>query len=76
MTDRKLEEVAALLPADPESRETCDGMADDYAYHRALDEVDRLWDAAPGTPEHRRLEELGAAIAAYEAEKYPMDGSP
>lgn len=32
----------------------------------ALAEIERLWHAAPSTPEHDRLEALGALVSAYE----------
>ena len=41
--------------------------------HRAaLAEVERLWDAKPGTPEHDRLEVLVTLIEAYEAKRHPI----
>ncbi len=43
------------------------------AYKAAIAEVDRLWDAKPGTPEHDRLEVLGILVDAYEAERWPID---
>jgi HTH-type transcriptional regulator / antitoxin HigA len=41
--------------------------------HRAaLAEVERLWEAKPGTPEHDRLEVLVTLIEAYEAKRDPI----
>jgi HTH-type transcriptional regulator/antitoxin HigA len=41
--------------------------------HRAaLGEVERLWEAKPGTPEHDRLEVLVTLIEAYEAKHHPI----
>jgi HTH-type transcriptional regulator/antitoxin HigA len=41
--------------------------------HRAaLAEVERLWEAKPGTPEHDRLEVLVTLIEAYEAKHHPI----
>jgi HTH-type transcriptional regulator/antitoxin HigA len=41
--------------------------------HRAaLAEVERLWDAKAGTPEHDRLEVLVTLIEAYEAKHHPI----
>jgi HTH-type transcriptional regulator/antitoxin HigA len=41
--------------------------------HRAaLAEVENLWDAKPGTPEHDRLEVLVTLIEAYEAKHHPI----
>src|SRR5689334_9715087 len=38
----------------------------------ALKEVERLWDAAPGTPEADRLEVLFTLVEAYEARHHPI----
>jgi len=41
--------------------------------HRAaLTEVERLWEAKPGTVEHDRLEVLVTLIDAYEAKHHPI----
>ena len=41
--------------------------------HRAaLAEVERLWEARPGTPDHDRLEVLVTLIEAYEAKHHPI----
>ncbi len=41
--------------------------------HRgALAEVERLWEAKPGSPEHDRLEVLVTLIEAYEAKHHPI----
>jgi HTH-type transcriptional regulator / antitoxin HigA len=41
--------------------------------HRAaLAEVERLWEAKPGTPEHDRLDVLVTLIEAYEAKRHPI----
>jgi HTH-type transcriptional regulator/antitoxin HigA len=41
--------------------------------HRAaLAEVERLWEAKPGTPEHDHLEVLVTLIEAYEAKHHPI----
>jgi HTH-type transcriptional regulator / antitoxin HigA len=41
--------------------------------HRAaLAEIERLWQAAPGTAEHDRLEVLGLLVNAYEEESWPV----
>jgi HTH-type transcriptional regulator/antitoxin HigA len=43
------------------------------ADHRAaLKEVERLWDAAPGTPNGDRVEVLVTLIEAYEARHFPI----
>jgi len=41
-------------------------------YQAALEEVKRLWDCAPDTPEGERLLVLVAAVEGYEEEHYPM----
>lgn len=42
-------------------------------YHAALTEIETLMDAALDTPEGRRLDELVAAVQAYEAIHYDLD---
>ena len=43
------------------------------ADHRAaLKEVERLWDADPGTPDGDRIDVLVTLIEAYEAEHFPI----
>lgn len=41
-------------------------------YRTALGEVERLWEAAPGTPDGDRVEVLATLIEAYEAEHHPI----
>ena len=41
-------------------------------YRTALNEVERLWEAEPGTPAGDRVEVLATLIEAYEAEHYPI----
>ena len=41
-------------------------------YQEALEEIDTLFDAQPGTPEADRLEILVTLVEAYEAEHYPL----
>jgi HTH-type transcriptional regulator/antitoxin HigA len=41
-------------------------------YEAALQEIDRLFEAAPQTPEADRLEILAILVEDYEAEHYPM----
>lgn len=45
----------------------------DEEHTAALKEVDKLWGCTLGTPEHYRLEELAAALDAYEKARWPMD---
>ncbi len=39
----------------------------------AVEEIESLWDAGPGTPEHDRLEILGTLVDSYEATRWPID---
>ncbi len=41
-------------------------------YQTALQEIDRLFDVAPNTPEEDRLELLTILVETYEAEHYPI----
>jgi len=45
----------------------------DQDHANAVAEVERLWNATPGTPEHDRLEVLGTLIDVYEAQRWPID---
>jgi HTH-type transcriptional regulator / antitoxin HigA len=42
-------------------------------YQNALKEVERLFDAAPNTPEFDRLDILSTLVEAYEQLVYPID---
>lgn len=42
-------------------------------YDAALDEVEGLMGAKPGTPEGDRLDVLTTLVEAYEARRYPID---
>ena len=44
----------------------------DAEYEAALAEIDRLFDAAPNTPEGDRLEVLAALVEAYEEQHYSI----
>ena len=41
-------------------------------YETALEEIEALWEATPGTPEADRLDLLVMLVEAYEAEHYPI----
>ena len=41
-------------------------------YEAALVEVEHLWEAAPGSPEHDRLDVLATLIEAYEEKHHPI----
>ena len=44
-------------------------------HEATLIEIERLWDALPGTPDHERLQILGALVSAFEDRKYPIEPS-
>jgi HTH-type transcriptional regulator/antitoxin HigA len=44
----------------------------DADHQDALEEIERLWDAEPGTPEGDRLEVLMTLVEAYEDEHHPI----
>ena len=44
----------------------------DADYRAALDEVERIWDAEPGTPDGDRVEVLSTLIEVYEGQHYPI----
>lgn len=41
-------------------------------YETALEEIEALWEATPGTPEADRVDLLVMLVEAYEAEHYPV----
>lgn len=41
-------------------------------YETALEEIEALWEAEPGTPEADRLDILVMLVEMYEAEHYPI----
>ena len=41
-------------------------------YQRVMQEIEALWDSAPGTPEIKRLEALAVLVEAYENEHFPI----
>ena len=50
-------------------------IKNDADYQAALTAVERLFDAAPNTPEGDRLEVLTTLIAAYEDQHFPVPAS-
>lgn len=42
-------------------------------YYAALDEIEKLFDAEPDTPEFDRLEVLTTLVEAYEQRHYPIE---
>jgi HTH-type transcriptional regulator/antitoxin HigA len=44
----------------------------DAEHEAALEEIARLWDAAPGTADHDHLEVLAILVEAYEAAHHPI----
>lgn len=63
--------IKARADRDPEFRKA---LADEY--EAAIAEIERLWNAAPGTPEHDRLAELGVWVHTHEDEHWPIDMIP
>src|SRR5215472_11985978 len=52
-------------------------LRNDHDHAEALAEIERLWNAVPGTPEHDRLEVLGLLVNAYEDFHWPIQpGDP
>lgn len=52
-------------------------IRDDSDHEEALAEIERLWNAEPGSPEHDRLEILGILVNAYEDRRFPVEvGDP
>lgn len=45
----------------------------DADHAAAVAEIERLWSAAPGSPEHDRLEVLGTLVDAYEQTRWPIE---
>lgn len=58
-----------LMPALPDPP----ALADEAAYAAALDELDDLMFALPGTPGSRRFDDLVALIEEYEARRDGYD---
>lgn len=52
-----------------------DALSSEVEYERALKEIDRLWNARPGTPEGILFDSLIERVERYEEEHYPV-GSP
>lgn len=48
-------------------------VRNDQDHERALTEIERLWNAAPGTPDHDRLEVLATLVDDYESRRWPID---
>ena len=44
-------------------------------YEAAIAEIERLWDAEPGTVDGDRLDILAALVERYENERWPIDTS-
>lgn len=42
----------------------------DHEHQEAIAEVEFLWNAVPGTPDHQRLADLGAMVAEYEERRF------
>ena len=48
-------------------------IRDDKGHEAALAEIERLWDAVAGTPEHDRLEVLATLVDEYESRRWPIE---
>lgn len=47
-------------------------IRNDEDYHAALQEIEQLWDAEPGTPESDTLDILVTLVEAYERDRYDL----
>lgn len=45
----------------------------DEDHPAALNQIDRLWHTAPGTPDANRLEALAISVEDYEKRRWPID---
>lgn len=45
----------------------------DEDHAAAIAEIERLWAAEAGTPDHDRLEVLGTLVDAYESRRWPIE---
>ena len=45
----------------------------DEEHEAAVREIERLWSAEPGTPDHDNLELLGYLVNAYEEKRWPIE---
>lgn len=45
----------------------------DEEHAEVVAEIEQLWEAEPGTPEHDRLEVLGMLVDAYETNRWPIE---
>jgi HTH-type transcriptional regulator / antitoxin HigA len=48
-------------------------IRNDADHAEALEEIEGLWPAAPGTPEHDRLEVLAMLVEDYESRRWPIE---
>lgn len=44
----------------------------DDEHQAAVERINQLWDAAPGTPDHDELDDLWASVDAYEDGRWPL----
>ncbi len=47
-----------------------DPITNDKEHRQALQEIERLWNAIPGSAEEDQLEKLVTAVEAYEAQEF------
>lgn len=66
----------AIRHVEHEDAKAIEAINTDEDYAQGLRHMRRLWNARKGTPEHTRLEMLGALIAAYEDERISIEIGP
>ena len=55
------------------SRTLISPIRNERDYRAAVKQIEALWSAKPGTPEHDRLEVLGTLVDVYESKRWPID---
>ncbi|HRA68201.1 MAG TPA: hypothetical protein PL187_19405 [Caldilinea sp.] len=48
-------------------------IRNEHDYRAALQAIEHLMDAAPGSPQEEKLDVLATLVKVYEEERYPMD---
>ncbi|MBR9901510.1 MAG: hypothetical protein GYB19_15810 [Rhodospirillales bacterium] len=51
---------------------TTNAIKTEADYQAAMEQLENLWDAKPGTPEADQLEMLGILIDQFEAQQFPI----
>jgi HTH-type transcriptional regulator/antitoxin HigA len=47
-------------------------IRDDADHEAAINRIEALWDAVPGSPEHDEIEVLSVLVSAYEDQRWPI----